>query len=100
MSSILLSEGCYSEGSLTGTQRKIKADRTSLIAYYIHAENCTFPNSVILGANFTESGDYIDSDTSRWSVETSALEDGVKNYTLIVPSAVIKLYPLLMVSID
>lgn len=77
----------YSEGSLTGTQRKIKAERTSLIADYINTENCTFPNSIILGANFTESGDYIDSETSRWSVEPSMLDNGTKSHTLIIPSA-------------
>ena len=76
----------YSEGALTGTQRKIKEERTSLIADYIDSKNCAFPNSVILGANFTESGDYIDSLKSQWSVETEELDNGMKSYTLVIPS--------------
>ena len=58
-----------------------------MIADYIDSKNCTFPNSVILGANFSESGDYIDSSTNRWSIETKELDNGEKSYTLIVPSA-------------
>lgn len=58
----------YSESGLTGTQRKLKEERTDLIAEYLAGSNCTFPNSIILGANFNKDGIPIIDTDIKWKI--------------------------------
>lgn len=89
-----------SDGSgydLYGTQRLIKESRLKEIADYINRVDSSFPNSIILAANYDSStgfdrdeSEYIDSDdegiptdkSKAWFVEKS--EDGY--YTLTIPA--------------
>lgn len=75
----------YLNESLKGTQRKITEERTSLISEYINSPRCTFPNSIILGANFDSDGEFIDDDHIRWSVGNTN-NKGIKEYHLLIPS--------------
>lgn len=71
----------YSEEILTGTQRKLKEDRIEQICQYSGTINATFPNAIILGANYNKNGDFVDDDSLRWRI--SVVGD---NYKLIIPT--------------
>ncbi|MFJ2969564.1 DGQHR domain-containing protein [Pseudomonas fulva] len=67
---------CYSDKAelsedgfnITGTQRIEDEKRQREISDFIGTEEAAFPNSIILGANYDEEGNYIESEAS-WSVE-------------------------------
>ncbi len=74
-----------SEGLLTGifgNQRTEIKDRSRQIGAYIDEENSTFPNNIILSANYRTSGDFEDDESLQWRVERVKDE----HYQLIVPS--------------
>lgn len=70
----------YSDKALTGTQRQIKEERTDKIAKFVNGIRATFPNSIILGANFYPNGELVDDEFERWKLVKSS--SGVK---LIIP---------------
>lgn len=54
-------------GKLKGSQRKTDAKRLEEIAKYIDSVEMSFPNSVILAANYTEEGEVLSEDIEdRW----------------------------------
>lgn len=69
---------------LVGTQRTIKEDRLKQISEYINRVDAAFPNSIILAANYNETGNTIDDieDPNRWKIH----EDN-GSYTLEIPSS-------------
>ena len=84
-----LLEVCYSDKAeanedgfgITGTQRKEDEKRQAEISEYIRSKEAAFPNSIILGANYSESGEYIESEIA-WKIEN--LEGGA--YKLTIPT--------------
>ena len=72
------------ENDLTGSQRAISIQRKKLICAYISSVDCAFPNSIILAANYTETGLLSDDDEDRWNVEG----DDIDGYHLVIPKNV------------
>lgn len=56
-------------GKLHGSQRKINAKRLSEIGRYIDSVEMSFPNSIILAANYTEDGEIIYDESKRWDIQ-------------------------------
>ncbi len=67
--------------SIFGTQRAEKPKRLEEIASFIQTTEATFPNAIILAANYDPEGTYIEDELRRWSVEE--LED--KTWRLRIP---------------
>ena len=69
--------------TLDGTQRLLRSDRLRSIGEFISRRDAGFPNSIILGANFSERDGFVDDTSSdRWRLEVA--EDGC--YHLVIPS--------------
>lgn len=66
---------------IKGNQRELDGDREKDIARFINSVESALPNSIILGANFTENGDLAD-ERIQWSVD----EDDNGFCTLHIPS--------------
>jgi DNA phosphorothioation-associated DGQHR protein 1 len=66
---------------LIGNQRDASIPRTKEIARYIDSVESAFPNSIILGANHTESGPLEDTSELRWQLRK--IED---RYFIEIPS--------------
>ena len=73
-------EGVFS--GVLGNQRKLSEARTRQIGAYIDEDDSTFPNTIILSANYRENGDYEDDESLRWRI--SAGTDGCSS--IIIPS--------------
>ena len=58
--------------SIFGTQRTESKKRLEEIASFIRTTEATFPNAIILAANYDQDGRYIEEDTARWSVRGPA----------------------------
>lgn len=71
---------------MKGNQRELDEKRSKLIGKYIDSVESTFPNSIILGANFDQNGNLIEDPSIRWRVEE---ENG--RYTLVMPSDELKI---------
>lgn len=69
---------------LKGNQRRLVQERLRAIGRYIDTVEAAFPNSIILAANYRETGELEDDDNSRWAVELP--EDDRAAGTLIIPS--------------
>jgi DNA phosphorothioation-associated DGQHR protein 1 len=67
---------------LVGNQRVRTTKRLNEIKRYTETVDASFPNSIILGANYDESGILITDDKERWSVE----ELGEGFFYLIIPT--------------
>ncbi|ECT1456142.1 DGQHR domain-containing protein, partial [Salmonella enterica subsp. enterica serovar Mbandaka] len=74
-----LQEGIFS--LLKGNQRELDLKRSKQIGQYIDSVESTFPNSIILGANFDKDGNLIEDYDIRWRVEKNG-----DLYTLVIPS--------------
>lgn len=71
---IVFSMAAYSQdGKLSGVQRKLRDDRISEIGLYCKSNNATFPNSIILSANYTRDGEYVSDESIRWSISNDRL---------------------------
>ena len=57
--------------SIFGTQRTENRKRLEEIASFIRTTEATFPNSIILAANYDQDGRYIDDDVRRWAIRQS-----------------------------
>lgn len=68
---------------ITGTQRRIKPNRLKEIKDYTETVNASFPNSIILGANFDEDGNLVEDQKEKWIVKE---KKDSKCYSLIIPS--------------
>jgi DNA phosphorothioation-associated DGQHR protein 1 len=71
--------------SIFGSQRAEKKNRLEEIASYIQTTEATFPNAIILAANYDENGRLIEEEQSRWRVGKSA--DGCWELTIPGTSA-------------
>jgi len=58
--------------SIFGTQRGEDKKRLDEIASFIRTTEATFPNSIILAANYDKDGRYIENDEKRWKVERAS----------------------------
>ncbi len=70
---------------LKGHQRKLVKERLRTIGRFIDTVEAAFPNSIILAANYNESGKLVEDEAIRWSVEFNQENEAVG--TLIIPSA-------------
>jgi DNA phosphorothioation-associated DGQHR protein 1 len=57
----------------SGTQRQLSKTRPEQIKEYIQTGVAAFPNSIIIGANISESGYLLDDDKKTWTVEYNSL---------------------------
>lgn len=81
---------CYSDKAkmagdginISGTQRKEDELRQKEISRYIVTHEAAFPNSIILGANYTEEGELVQDDR-QWRVE----ETDSGGHVLTIPSS-------------
>lgn len=64
-----------------GSQRKESPSRLAEIAKFIATSDATFPNAIILGANYDEDGNLILEPAERWSVESTDC-----GYVLSIPN--------------
>lgn len=60
------SKGGY---SIFGSQRAEKKTRLQEIASYIQTTDATFPNAIILAANYSQNGLYIEDEKLQWTVK-------------------------------
>lgn len=88
-----------------GTQRLPDPRRLSAIADYIDQVDATFPNSIILAANFRKDASRVEGDidtdvegepdenveqqeySKRWTVEASSDEQACETYHLVIPTS-------------
>lgn len=54
---------------LIGNQREASSKRAKEIGIYINSEDAAFPNSIILGANYTNVGPLADESPLRWTLQ-------------------------------
>lgn len=73
-------EGVFA--GILGNQRKLSEARSKQIGAYIDEDDSTFPNTIILSANYRANGDYEEDEELRWRVTTR--EDGCSS--LFIPS--------------
>ncbi|KRT17775.1 hypothetical protein ASU31_00305 [Pedobacter ginsenosidimutans] len=57
-------------GKLKGNQRKIDEKRLKEIGTYISSVEMSFPNSIILAANYSEAGELVDDEAERWDIDS------------------------------
>ncbi|SKB62693.1 DNA phosphorothioation-associated DGQHR protein 1 [Parapedobacter luteus] len=69
-------------GKLKGNQRKIDERRLKEIGKYIDSVEMSFPNSIILAANYSEEGELVDDEKYRWDIDS--VEENL--YKIIIPS--------------
>jgi DNA phosphorothioation-associated DGQHR protein 1 len=73
--------------SIFGTQRKQRPTRLEEIASFIQTTEATFPNAIILAANYDEQGRYIENESHRWSVRPANVNCPNENAWLLrIPS--------------
>lgn len=58
--------------SIFGTQRGENKKRLDEIASFIRTTEATFPNAIILAANYDQEGRYVEDEARRWTVEGPA----------------------------
>ncbi|WP_339330328.1 DNA phosphorothioation-associated DGQHR protein 1 [Aeromonas hydrophila] len=68
--------------NLKGNQRELDDKRSKQIGQYIDSVESTFPNAIILGANFDKNGNLVKDYNVRWRIEKNN-----NQYTLVIPSA-------------
>lgn len=68
--------------NIFGNQREKRTTRAKQIGAYIDEEESTFPNTIILSANYAEDGSYEEDESIRWH----AIKEGNGSYSLIIPS--------------
>jgi DNA phosphorothioation-associated DGQHR protein 1 len=69
-------------GKLQGSQRKIDDRRLKEIGRYIDSVELSFPNAIILAANYNEDGELIEDTDARWYY--NQLENNL--YEIVVPT--------------
>lgn len=69
---------------LKGHQRKLVQERLKSIGRFIDTVEAAFPNSIILAANYHETGELEEDEDKRWAVELKP-DDGPTG-TLIIPT--------------
>lgn len=59
--------------SVEGTQRIADPKRLKEISNYISTSDSCFPNSIIIGANYTQDGEFVGSEPYAWTLENGKL---------------------------
>src|SRR5246127_2913639 len=72
-------------GTVQGSQRPKNEKRLKEIALYIDSVEMAFPNSIILGANYTQNGVVSKDENERWSI---VYNEECKSYKLIIPKQI------------
>lgn len=72
-----------SSGNVQGSQRPKDEKRLKEIAKYIDSVEMAFPNSIILAANYTQSGTILKDQEKRWRIEENEC-----GYKLIIPTEI------------
>lgn len=70
------------DGEVQGVQRTLNSKRLQEIAQFIDSDSGAFPNPIILGANFKESGRYADENNK---IEFEPIDDNNDIYNIKVP---------------
>lgn len=70
------------DGKLKGTQRKKDDKRLHEIAKYIDSVEMSFPNSIILAANYNKNGEIVSDDAITWKLEQKDKD----TFKIIIPS--------------
>lgn len=70
-----------------GSQREEKPKRLDEIAKFIQSSDATFPNAIILAANYDNDGNLIEDESKRWSVRLADKMHVLKIPDSIHPSA-------------
>lgn len=71
-------QGMFSK--MLGNQRVRSIPRAKQIGAYIDEEGSTFPNTIILSANFDEDGNYVEDPLARW--HAASAKDGCLRLTI------------------
>lgn len=71
------------DNEMSGAQRRITNERISDIRSFIDSEEASFPNAIIIAANYDESDVLVEED-DRWKVE--AINEKLSLYKLVIPS--------------
>ena len=71
--------------NLLGAQRPSSKRRARQIAEYINTVEAAFPNSIILAANYVETGELQEDEEKRWKIEL--VGEKRKIYELIIPTS-------------
>jgi DNA phosphorothioation-associated DGQHR protein 1 len=73
----------FDGADISGNQRKITNKRLNEIGEFIDSDEATFPNSIIVAANYNKNDTLVDDD-DKWKVE--AIDESIGLYKLIIPS--------------
>lgn len=73
---------------IKGTQRERKETRLDEIKRYSESVDACFPNAIILGANYNESGELVTDEDKRWFIEEVTIDGKLNDdfYYLTIPS--------------
>ncbi|WP_423128097.1 hypothetical protein [Gaoshiqia sp. Z1-71] len=74
-------------GRLKGSQRQVNASRLREIGRYIDSVEMSFPNSIILAANYNEDGQIVKRQSQRWNVADIELNPPTRIAVLKVPDS-------------
>lgn len=94
----------FEDEGLSGSQRRLRDERTSEIGEYIKTVNAAFPNSIILNANYYENDSLEVDEEKRWQVskleKPSDNSGGEKEYfddvfVMTVPDETLKICSLI-----
>lgn len=73
--------------SIFGTQRKESPNRLNEISKFIRSSEATFPNSIILAANYDDEGRLIEDESARWVIHNENGQDYIRIPILDSPTA-------------
>lgn len=73
------------KGKLKGSQRKLNEKRLKEIARYIDSIEMSFPNSIILAANYNKDGEVVEDEEIRWKI-TKVNENNI--YKISIPQSI------------
>lgn len=73
--------------SIFGTQRKESPNRLNEISKFIRSSEATFPNTIILAANYDDEGRLIEDESVRWEVHNKNGQDFIRIPVTDYPTA-------------
>lgn len=73
--------------SIFGTQRKESPNRLNEISKFIRSSEATFPNTIILAANYDDEGRLIEDKSIRWDIHSEKGQDFIRIPVMNYPTA-------------
>jgi DNA phosphorothioation-associated DGQHR protein 1 len=73
--------------SIFGTQRKESPNRLNEISKFIRSSEATFPNTIILAANYDDEGRLIEDELIRWKIHNENGQDFIRIPVMDYPTA-------------